>query len=142
MSYEQGFIEKCAQYGVNPKELVKLAAPGSYIRKLIGMGDDALADLASKGSHIGASRMKTMGAIARNSGATLDELIESIIRNRELSSAAAPMPAMRRSMPYDFIGNQPDQVADLAKRISTNTMTQGSMEQTLADALKGLRMQG
>ena len=30
MSYEQGFIEKCAQFGVDPQSLVKEAARGQY----------------------------------------------------------------------------------------------------------------
>lgn len=34
-TYEQGFIDKCAEYNVNPEELLKVAARGDQIAKLI-----------------------------------------------------------------------------------------------------------
>jgi hypothetical protein len=42
MSYEQGFMDKCAEYGVDPDKLIKVAARGDYLAKLLNHPKAAL----------------------------------------------------------------------------------------------------
>ena len=49
-AFAQGFVEKCAQYGVNPELMFKEAAKGEQLAKLlnstVGKADESLASTA------------------------------------------------------------------------------------------------
>lgn len=46
--YDQGFIDKCAERGVDPEALIKLAAKAGLIKKVVGAGKKVY-DSAKKG---------------------------------------------------------------------------------------------
>jgi len=66
MSYEQGFMDKCAQYGVNPQELIKWAQAAQPE----GNGDKDITDIAS-GTGLArpiANSLKTVGQSKNTKG--------------------------------------------------------------------------
>lgn len=67
-NYERGFITKCAEYGVDPETLVKVAGIGGFLGKMVGkskalpkyIGDDAVR-AATKQTGIGGFLGKASG---------------------------------------------------------------------------------
>lgn len=48
MGYKLGFIEKCAEYGIDPGALLKEAARADYLRKAVGQLEDVVTRAQSK----------------------------------------------------------------------------------------------
>lgn len=151
----QGFVDKCAEYNVDPEALMKTAFGGKGLAKLKGLGTQTLVGLAGKGGPSSNFAPKTLQesmenllAYGRNFGLSADDTIEGVIRNRNLTKTHARAkggPLRASDYGYDFIGrpevafNSPE---GRLRSLTTREQTQDSVESSLAAALRALRRSG
>ena len=50
-AYRQGFIDKCAEYGLEPERLVKTAGKGSLAKNIMRLSDTALSRLGGNSAY-------------------------------------------------------------------------------------------
>ena len=63
MSYEQGFMDKCAEYGIDPEQLIKEAARGEQLMKAIRMMKDLPEEYLQKPLATLFGKSKTLGDV-------------------------------------------------------------------------------
>jgi hypothetical protein len=88
-NYVQGFIQKCAEAGVDPEELVKRAARGDQaygLLKLLGIrGEKAIRTLQAAAAQQWARPM-----VAAPSGEEISELAETLWAMKRRTAMSAP----------------------------------------------------